>query len=702
MHLTTDALWARARRLRLPADHWIWARLRMLKGYESRGIDVSRLLMPLHMCLLRIEIPSEPSGPWAQPDPTAIVGDYRIGRTFNVDCPSAFGLSRESLEGGTFASGGVGAGKTTFAIALARGVFDEGQMQILFIDAKGDYAFLAREYPDIDVYTERNFRTSIFEPPPGIPTRLWYPRAVDVACSSLGLMEGSASTLSNAVRFVDELCRQAAPDGEIWYPTLAHLRDLFADGGAKRFNYSLPSGRQGGDYATRLRTRLENLCEVWPASANMSSGIHIDGTRSAVLDVSAIGKPGTSAMLAEFVIMRIYTQRLLEQYRPGRIDLLVIMDEAQMLVGDQKAWHEPSPFPPMVQLLTRCREFGMQFVIMAQSPSEIRQTVRANAANRIVFPLNDGEDIRLMARSMNLDHDQLYDLKSLRRGEAIVQLQGLDPFPVRVDYSPVDKSFSAEDVEAHMARRLAEQTVVEAPSLDEIYQKAKKAQAAAEVAARGVELSSEEEEMLRLVFAKQQEHLGKADLARQSPFEYQAATRLLDELERKRMIHHVHRKASPKARQGRRRRMYYLDNDGAKYLGLDRTAHPLGRVGRGGWLHCTLMHEGAKWWRELGYTVSIEAGTGRKNETVDLVIEDPKGDQRVAVEIECSSGQALSNIRKCLEVGGFTEVWVVPKNPGVRAIIERELMADTELQKAAKGTVDLLPDSTEMFRREAL
>ena len=690
-----------ATRLRLPANDQVFTELEQLKNLERIEGDPAPYLSSIDLYLSGVEDQRRRRSIWEEPEAEWIAGDFRIGETAHTDPAMPCGLSLDELARGVLIVGATGSGKTTIVIQLARQILSRGDLSMLFIDPKSDYGWLAREFPTVDVYRDNQLQLNLLEPPTGIPPELWFPRCAEIMASAFGLFEGSRSTLTSAIRHIAGLCNEVADEGVVGYPTCAHIRDLFSGGKPGQYGYHLPGGRTGSDYITRNRTRFENLCDTFPRMASISRGVQIDGTRPTVLDLSSVGQPTATKMLAESIIMRVYATRVLQGHRPKRIDLVVVIDEAQMLVGEGREWHETSSFPPMVELTTRCREFGIGLVYLAQSPSEIMRTVRANTSVQIVLPLNDGGDLDLMARSMSLSRDQSVDLRALQMGQGVVKKQGLPPFPMHADYEEADKDFNEADVAEHMAARMAEHDIIETPPLQELWQQAKKARAAASVAERGVELSSDEELILRYVLEKEPQCLGKTKLAQHSPLDRDVTGRLLDALAERRMLHRVRRKAAPGSGQGRARTVFYLDSDGAAYLALERHSHRAGSYGKGGWLHRTLMKEGTIWWQKCGYQATMEYPIGSSGETVDIVVEDGAASQRVAIEIECSSGQALANIAKCL-VAGFSDIWIVPKNPGVRSFIERELRADRGLQNRATGRVHLFRDSSDLFGREEL
>ena len=694
--------WDWAMRLGLPAAHRIFAELRELLFYEGAGIDVSPDLEPIRLELAEIESELLESGCWPQMAPGQVDGEFRVGETTGTRSPVYCGVTTEELARGVLVAGTTGAGKTVLVTGLALQVLRRGDIRLLIVDPKGDYVCLAREFPEVDVYQDLELDMNLLEPPPGIAADIWHPRCAQILASAFGLYQGSLSTLTSAIRYAARLCDEVAEEGAPLYPTCAQIRDLFSTSKPGQYGYTLPGGRTGSDYTVRNRTRFENLCDTFPRIASVSSGIQIDGSRSTVVDLSSIGQATATKMLAESIVMRIYFQRLLLGHRPGRIDLLVVIDEAQMLVGENQEYQDPSTFPVVAELATRAREFGIGIAYLVQSPAGIMRLVRANTSVQVAMALNDGTDLDLMARTMSLSPEQAADMRSLQIGDAIIKKQGIpSAFRAHLDYHAIEKHFPVEDVRNHMAPRLAEETIIEGPSLDELWDRVKKRRSTNAQTDRGVQLTQDQETVLRFVLETESQHLGKSEFARRAPVERDAATGALDALVETKMIYPVSRKAAPGSGRGRSRICYYLDNDGARYLGLERDAHRAGRFGKGGWFHRTLMNEAVLWWQQCGYQARMEHPVSQTGKTIDVVVENPEGGKRVAVEIECSSSDALSNIAKCLDAG-FETVWVVPKNAGVRKVIERELNADAGLRNRAEGPVQLLRNSSDLFGREEL
>ena len=686
--------------LGLPESHPLFDRLDQLDGLVLVGGDPAPYLESIDAMLAQSE--ERPRGPWAPVAPEAIAGPFRLGYATHMDPQPACGLGWDALARGVYIPGCIGSGKTNAATRVACSIMDSGEASVIFFDPKSDYGWLARRYPDLDVYQEHNLRMNPFQPPEGMLLDLWLTKVAEAFSSSLGLMEGSRSRMTTGFRAVAAICSEASDEGRLLYPTMAHVRDYFMGTENGAFGQKARTSGPRRDYTERIAERFENLCDVLPRVATVSRGIRIDGSRSTVIDVSGIGKAEASTTISELITLGIYYNRLLQGTRPAHPDLIIIIDEAQQWLGEYEAWRQVQSMPPMEELATRARESGLGFIYLSQSPSSIRQSVRANVQTRIVFPLADGTDRGLMAAAMELDPRQREAMARLRTGEAVVGLQGLRPFPIRVEFEPEDKTFGIADVDAHMGRRMSEQEIVEAPDFGELWDIAMRRRTTARGPKQaGPELSSDEVRMLEFVLAKESQHIGRTQLSEQAPLAKSRAGAALDTLEKNGMAVVVQRKAAPGAGRGSIPSLYFLDNAGARYLGLDRSSHRMGRVGKGGWFHQTMLGEIRWWWRELGYEAVIEHPTGRSSETVDVLIEDPESHKQVAVEVECSSSDALRNVRKCLRAG-FEEIWVVPKNSGVGKYIQRELAGDPELKKEAEGRVVFFQDCSHFFRRETL
>ncbi len=108
--------------------------------------------------------------------------------------------------------------------------------------------------------------------------------------------------------------------------------------------------------------------------------------------------------------------------------------------------------------------------------------------------------------------------------------------------------------------------------------------------------------------------------------------------------------------------------------------------------NCSLEHY---WWqrnvcafyRSLGFDSRVEYALNGKNADVGFV----KNGKHVAIEIELTPTNALSNVRRCLEAG-FSRILVACKNSRVKALIKKGIEQSTEYSGNQNVKVILLSE----------
>jgi hypothetical protein len=193
------------------------------------------------------------------------------------------------------------------------------------------------------------------------------------------------------------------------------LRDAYRDAESEhRWPTMLDLNRQVGDDIAHI---LGDLTRYEIFADGPSLGAVVD--RNVVFGLNRIPGNGQTTVLAAAFLLSVVAQTM--QDRPpvaNTISYAMVVDEA----------HRVAQFKAIQLMLREGRSKGLAVLLATQAPSDLPETVDANAQTRICFRLSDAVIAGQAARKLNPSDDRLADrIRTLGTGEAFVSLQGSPP-----------------------------------------------------------------------------------------------------------------------------------------------------------------------------------------------------------------------------------------------------------------------------------
>lgn len=98
-------------------------------------------------------------------------------------------------------------------------------------------------------------------------------------------------------------------------------------------------------------------------------------------------------------------------------------------------------------LFSRVGKYNVSLIGTSQEPSSVARTIKANCNIMIAMGLSDGDEIRSVARSLNLSAEQLSFYMKMPKGQAIVKYKNLEPFVIQIPLFPAIESFNISEAE---------------------------------------------------------------------------------------------------------------------------------------------------------------------------------------------------------------------------------------------------------------
>jgi hypothetical protein len=193
------------------------------------------------------------------------------------------------------------------------------------------------------------------------------------------------------------------------------LRDAYRDAeGEGRWPTMLDLNRYVGDDIAHI---LGDLTRYEIFSDGPPLGDVVD--RNVVFGLNRIPGNGQTTVLAAAFLLAVIAQTM--QDRPpvaNSISYAMVVDEA----------HRVAQFRALQLMLREGRSKGLAVVLATQAPSDLPETVDANAQTRVCFRLSDAMIAGQAARKLDPADDRLAErIRTLGTGEAFVSLQGGSP-----------------------------------------------------------------------------------------------------------------------------------------------------------------------------------------------------------------------------------------------------------------------------------
>lgn len=334
--------------------------------------------------------------------------------------------------------GASGSGKSNLT-ALLFDTFVNNNVPVTLLDFKKTFRSLARDYPSLVVFTVGNERVAPFHfnpliPPPRVPYETWTGRVL--SCLNLAFMlgPGAESLLSSAMA---QCYREAAAQHR--WPTFVDIE--------KALEQVAPRGRKGMwlESARRAIQALSsgNAANVFCSEDSLRLDEFLQTT--AVCELEGLGA-AEQCFLSSTLLLWILYFRMNEETARESLKHVLIIEEAQNLIGVQKSGFGDGTEPAIFKALREARELSESIITVTQHPSSIPLPIFGNQACTVSLALKHAADIRAVSQAMVLRDEARDALVNLPVGEAIVRTPDQMPCHVRFPHRKLLKG-SVTDVE---------------------------------------------------------------------------------------------------------------------------------------------------------------------------------------------------------------------------------------------------------------
>ena len=528
----------------------------------------------------------------------------------------------------TMIPGRPGSGKSQFLkYLLIQLLRKKRDFNVLIPDLKGnEYRDLTLFSKNLSVITEKKMALNPLQVPNDMDPRdfLQLFSQVFVGENWLG-----ATSLSIIIKTIDQLYRDRGIfDGSSNYPTMRDLYHVISNllQGNTSFKYR--------DILLLVQNRL--IPYVADPTFNCQRGIPYEfwWKKNLVLEVAHF-----SDNVYSFVVSLI-NGYLYEYYRRrgltgSKLRTLSIVDEARVLFRIRDAMTFGESF--ISQLVTRCREVGIGFIISSQETNSFNQTVKSASFTKICFPLTDGTDRDFVKESFGLTEDQAAHVFKLpKHGVAIARYGGYpEPFLLGVPYFKIKKELPTDILKQRMADFYAELDIlIKRPAPPAVLKTMETVPPAASAL---------------LFFLGKMPFTKKSEMTNAPGFNSaREINKALDWLTNNGFV------ATEKYRTSKTRKSSYavIKDKGFKYLGID------GPPGKGSFEHSLYQYLIQQKLLSQGMTVRIEGQIKGSRKAID-VLAHSKETGRMAYEVTLNFHNLLSNIHQDLNAGADKIVVVI-------------------------------------------
>ena len=150
----------------------------------------------------------------------------------------------------------------------------------------------------------------------------------------------------------------------------------------------------------------------------------------------------------------LYKYRIANNMRGDEYFLPVFCDEVlcigSKVIQQSSFLGEPTAF----QLIRLGGEFGLIFISGTNQPTALSDTLKVNSAVKVLMNLGSFKEVQDIGMGMNLSHEQMERVLTLNRGQAIMQIGGMKPFPVTFPQYDIVKNKTEQDIADNNARLL--------------------------------------------------------------------------------------------------------------------------------------------------------------------------------------------------------------------------------------------------------
>ncbi|MFA5032760.1 MAG: DUF87 domain-containing protein [bacterium] len=364
------------------------------------------------------------------PDKKQTEGEYPLGDVLYADkIYSEFGLCEDEWIKHMLIVGMTGTGKTNTVFQIIKELKKHDKPFLIF-DWKKNCRDLLQfpEFKDTFVFTigakTSSFYFNPLIPPPGVDTKLWLGRIIDVICHAYFAGHGVEYFLRDALNDLYE--RFGVYKGKKVYPTFRDMekvlkkefvkgREMLWMASVKRILASLTFPGLFGDVLNvRKRSKLHKLLN-----------------KNVILEMDNLAT-SDKVFFIEALMLWIYEYRKNQTKREEFKHAIIIEEAHHMLSGKkERTKGEETIIETIIRMI---REFGESIIAIDQEPNKLSDSIKANTYCKICFNLGNGKDIVDISKCMSLEPEEMGFIDRLNIGQAIVKLKGRFNEPVLVQF----------------------------------------------------------------------------------------------------------------------------------------------------------------------------------------------------------------------------------------------------------------------------
>lgn len=388
----------------------LWKRYLISDRYEKADIE-----QQINKIAVRLGVDDVVDDQIILPPPADCDGDISIGNITYLDEPKdEFKLKFHELTRHLGIFGYTGTGKTTLAINIIRDLI-KAKIPVLIIDWEKSYRSLAKEFPEMKVYTigknTAPFRFNFFKVPPGVHYEDYVKDVVGVF--SRAYIGGAG--VDNILRKIFDQAYQYNQT-----PTLEEIKTIVVA-------ETKPSKMRGRamNWKQTAERMIQFLCYGITGIAfntDAPEGIIPLLEGPVILELEGLGNEGDKQFTVQIILLWYW--HLLNYYGIEHESLkrIIVLEE----------FHRVADNPLIKDGFRMMRKYGTGFMAIDQMPSEIPKEVFENMGTKVTFALQENSNIKAIASSMFMDKDQPRNIGLLQKGQAIMRCQERYPYPFMI------------------------------------------------------------------------------------------------------------------------------------------------------------------------------------------------------------------------------------------------------------------------------
>lgn len=362
---------------------------------------------------------------------------FVLGKIYHLDKEDSLSVSLDikDLAKHTFVTGSTGSGKSNTIYTILNSLPND--LNYLIVEpAKGEYIHYLKSSKRINLFTSERHNGALlkinpFKFPNNIDIYQHIGKLVEIFNVCWPMYAAMPAVLKDSIIRAYESCgwdlsKSINPLG--LYPTfkdvVKELRNV-----AKFSEYSADTK---ADYLGSLETRLSSLTngingEILTDSLDVDDEVLFDSRT--IIDLSCLDIDSRSLVMG-LLTLKLYEHRKSQSKsgKPNRsIHHITVLEEAHNILprtSKQQSAESSNLVGKSVEMISNAiaemRTYGEGFIIVDQSPTSVDEASIKNTNTKIIMSLPDGDDRRIVGKSVGLNDFQIEEISMLPTGVGIV------------------------------------------------------------------------------------------------------------------------------------------------------------------------------------------------------------------------------------------------------------------------------------------